>query len=60
MKDNIEEKLEPNLDKVSNNIQVELAMSIKLIVFITEPADVITKSSQLVQFVVEPIQMENA
>jgi hypothetical protein len=59
MKDNIEEKLEPNLDKVSNNIQVELVMSIKLIVFITEPADVTTKSSQLVQFVVEPIQMEN-
>jgi hypothetical protein len=54
-KNNIQEKLEPNLDKASNNIQVELAMSTELIVFIVEPVAVATKSFQLVQSVVEPM-----
>jgi hypothetical protein len=33
--DNTEEELEPNLDKVINNIQDEFVVSVELIVFIT-------------------------
>ncbi len=49
---NIEEKLEPNLHQVIDNIQIELVMS-------TEPVLPIVKSSQPIQHVVEPMQMEN-
>jgi hypothetical protein len=53
---NIKEKLKPNLDQVIDNIQVELVVSAKLVVSIVEPTQpivVATKSSQLVQHVIE-------
>jgi hypothetical protein len=54
---NIEEELEPNLDKVIDNIQIEPFVSIEPIVSIVEPTQLVvvtTKSSQLVQPIIEP------
>ncbi len=47
------------MDKVIDKSQVELVVSAKPIVSIIEPVVVATKSFQLVQLEVEPIQIEN-
>jgi hypothetical protein len=50
------------LDKAIDNIQVEPVEFAELVITIakpTQPVVVATKSSQPIQLVVEPIQMEN-
>jgi hypothetical protein len=57
MQGNIEEELEPNLDKVIDNIQIELVVFVELVVPIIEfrqPIVVALKSSQFVQLVIKP------
>jgi hypothetical protein len=59
---NLEEEPKPNLDKVVDNIQVEHVEFVELVVPIVEPTQpvvVATKSSHLVQHIVEPIHVEN-
>jgi hypothetical protein len=56
---NLEEELEPNLDKVIDNIQVK---PIELVVFITKPKQHViatTKVSQPIKHVVEHVHVEN-
>jgi hypothetical protein len=58
MQGNIEEELEPNLDKVIDNIQIELVVFVELVVPIIElrqPIVVALKSSQFVQLVIKPM-----
>jgi hypothetical protein len=59
MQGNIEENLEPNSDKVIDNIQVEPILCIEPIVSITKLAIATTKSFQYVQPIIEHIQIEN-
>ncbi len=50
------------MDQLIDNIQVELLESTELVIAIakpTQPMVVPTKSSQLVQLVIEPVQIEN-
>ncbi len=61
-KGNIEKDLEPNLDQVIDNIQVEHVESIELVVLIGKPTQLVItviESSQHVQLVIEHIQIEN-
>jgi hypothetical protein len=56
---NLEEKLEPNLDQVIDNIQVEYVEHVVPIVQPTQHVVVTTKLVQHVQHVVELVQIEN-
>jgi hypothetical protein len=55
MQGRIEKKLEPNLDQVIHNIQIELVVFVEPIITITEHVVAATKSFQHVQPIVEPI-----
>ncbi len=58
----MEEELEPNLEQVIDNIQVEPIEPIQLVVSIVEPKQhvvVVAESSQLIQHVVEPVHVKN-
>ncbi len=56
---NIEEKPEPNLDQVIDNVQGKLVMYVELVVSIIEPVIVDIESFQPIQPIVEPIQIKN-
>ncbi len=47
MQSNIEEELEPNLDPIINNIQVELIISVELVVSIIELTTIAIDHSNL-------------
>jgi hypothetical protein len=59
MQGNIEENLEPNLDQVIDNIQVEPILCTEPIVCITKLAIATTKSFQYVPPIVEHVQIKN-
>jgi hypothetical protein len=52
MEGNIEEKPEPNMDQIINNIQIELVVYVELVA-------IATKSFKPIQHVVKSIQIEN-
>lgn len=59
----MEEKPEPNLDQVIDNIQVKPIEPIEHVVLIIEfkqPIVVATKASQLIQLIVEHVHVKNS
>jgi hypothetical protein len=59
MQGSIEEEPKPNLDQVTNNIQIELVVFVEHVDSIIESAVTIIESFQPFQHVVELVQIEN-